>query len=320
MSLGIEAIPYDATAATEWNDTVHRSRNGTFLHNRGFMDYHADRFTDASLLVRRAGNKAPVAVFPANRAGTTLYSHGGLTYGGLLSTVELGLSAHLEAFSRIREYCLQSGIERIIYKAVPRVFHKMPCEEDLYALSQLGARILYREASSVLPLQTRLAYAKGRKWSISKARKAGVRVEEETALDEFHACLREALARHGVTPVHSVTELELLRSRFPQLVRIFSARLDAELVAGVLVFDFGHVVHTQYMAASEHGKTIGALDLIIDTLAGSIFLDRHALSFGISTTCHGQLLNAGLVAQKESFGARCVVHDTYEWLLTQEAR
>lgn len=320
MSKALEVIPYTPGAVSAWNDTVRRSRNGNFLHDRRFMDYHADRFTDASLIIQRAGESKPLAVFPANRVGTELVSHGGLTYGGVICGPELNQSEHLEVFSRIRAHCQESGIERVIYKAVPHVFHRMPCEEDLYALTRLGARLLYREASSVFPLQARLGYSKGRKWSIAKARKAGVYISEEPAVGAFHACLRSALARHGVGPVHTVAELNLLRDRFPQQIRIFAARLENELLAGVLVFDFGHVIHTQYMASSEHGKAIGALDLVIDTLANSIFSDRQAISFGISTTQHGNVLNTGLIAQKESFGARCVVHDTYEWLLSQEAR
>ena len=43
----IQVARYDKSQETEWNSFVGRSKNGTFLFNRGFMDYHADRFTDA---------------------------------------------------------------------------------------------------------------------------------------------------------------------------------------------------------------------------------------------------------------------------------
>ena len=47
------------------------------------MEYHADRFTDYSLLVYD-GNKL-LALLPANRSGDVLYSHAGLTYGGVIA-------------------------------------------------------------------------------------------------------------------------------------------------------------------------------------------------------------------------------------------
>jgi hypothetical protein len=42
--------PYHAEDLETWNRFNQASRNGTFLFDRGYMDYHADRFTDASLM------------------------------------------------------------------------------------------------------------------------------------------------------------------------------------------------------------------------------------------------------------------------------
>src|SRR5260221_7666560 len=63
-----------------WNDFVGRSKNGTFLFHRDYLEYHADRFEDHSLLAFQDQKLA--ALLPANRAGDMLISHGGLTYGG----------------------------------------------------------------------------------------------------------------------------------------------------------------------------------------------------------------------------------------------
>ena len=50
----IQVARYDKSQETEWNSFIGCSKNGTFLFNRGYMDYHADRFTDASLGFRDA--------------------------------------------------------------------------------------------------------------------------------------------------------------------------------------------------------------------------------------------------------------------------
>ena len=70
---------YTDAQAGEWNAFVRSSKNGTFLFDRGYMDYHADRFADASLMCRRDG--CLYALLPANRDGDALYTHQGLTYG-----------------------------------------------------------------------------------------------------------------------------------------------------------------------------------------------------------------------------------------------
>ena len=74
--------------AEEWDAFVRTSKNGTFLHERRFMDYHADRFSDCSLMIYE--DNELVALFPANWDANefVLYSHQGLTYGGLLLTSE----------------------------------------------------------------------------------------------------------------------------------------------------------------------------------------------------------------------------------------
>ena len=67
---------YSAHMAQRWDEAVSSSRNGTFLHLRGYMDYHSDRFADFSLMACDEGRV--VAVMPACREGDTLYSHRGL--------------------------------------------------------------------------------------------------------------------------------------------------------------------------------------------------------------------------------------------------
>ena len=87
------------------------------------------------------------------------------------------------------------------------------------------------------------------------------------------------------------------------------------MLAGALVYDFGRTVHTQYLAASEEGRHLNALSLLLAELIGGVYANRSYFSFGISTEHEGRVLNGGLVAQKERFGARAIVHDFYEWPL-----
>ncbi len=44
-------IPYSINRKETWDAFVQASKNGTFLLQRNFMDYHSDRFFDCSLLI-----------------------------------------------------------------------------------------------------------------------------------------------------------------------------------------------------------------------------------------------------------------------------
>ena len=135
--------------ADEWNLFVAASKNGTFLFDRHFMDYHSDRFCDHSLLVYR--DQRLYALLPANQKDDTLVSHGGLTYGGLVTDSRCSAKGVLDAFTAINEYLRQQGFRHVVYKAVPWIYHQLPAEEDLYALTSVcHARLTIRDISSAI--------------------------------------------------------------------------------------------------------------------------------------------------------------------------
>ena len=140
-----EITPYTPEQKSRWNDFVRRSKNSTFLHNRDYMDYHADRFDDASLLVWQKGRL--VALLPFNRgADGRVVSHSGLTYGGLLLDNRATVENVCEMFAQINKSLKSMGVVGVIYKPVPQIYHLMPAEEDLYAIFNCcNARLVKRE-------------------------------------------------------------------------------------------------------------------------------------------------------------------------------
>ena len=73
---------YSSEDKNQWDAFCDTAKNATFLFKRDFMDYHTNRFEDFSLLLYKEG--VLLALLPANRLETTLYSHQGLTYGGFI--------------------------------------------------------------------------------------------------------------------------------------------------------------------------------------------------------------------------------------------
>lgn len=305
--------PYAQADAGAWDAVVERSRNGNLMHRRGYMDYHADRFVDGSLMVEHHGEA--VAVFPASIHDDTVTSHAGLSYAGLIATHALRAESMLAVFEQIGSHYRALGAERLVYKATPHVFHAYPAEEDLYALHRLGAQLKRRDLSSVISLQEAFRFTPGRRHAIDKAKRAGLRVRSGANPEAFHALLCDVLRKHDAVPTHRLAELRLLQARFPQHIVLHEARIGDVLLAGTLVYDFGRVVHTQYMAVSEEGRRLDALSFLLAELIENTYATRLHFSFGISTEQEGRVLNGGLIAQKEYFGARAVVHDVYEWVL-----
>ena len=299
--------------ADEWNLFVAASKNGTFLFDRRFMDYHADRFCDHSLLVYR--DQRLYALLPANQKDDTLVSHGGLTYGGLVTDSRCSAKGVLDAFTAINEYLRQQGFRHVVYKAVPWIYHQLPAEEDLYALTSVcHARLTIRDISSAIIGDRKIRFSESRKSGIRKAHRQGLTVAESTDFATFWQILNENLTgKYGVRPVHSVAELELLHSRFPEKIRLYMAFDGETPVGGTLLFLTPQVLHTQYISANAFGKQHGAIDLLFDHLINNTYKDYPYIDFGKSTVSDSADLNEQLIFQKEGFGARAVCYDTYEY-------
>jgi hypothetical protein len=306
---GLLVRRYTASDAPAWDALVERSRSRHFLFKRGYMDYHADRFADQSQLVLDGGRL--VAALPANRDGDLAVSHGGLTFGGLVSASALGVRRTLAALAAVRDELSRAGVRELIYKPVPHIYHVVPNEEDLYALSVLGARLVRRDVSCAIRPGAPLPRSKGRRASVARAAREGVTVERSEDFHAFMALEAEALRRrHGVQPVHTGDEMALLAGRFPEHISLHVARRDGALLAGVLVYETEAVAHAQYIAASEEGEAAHATDAVLDHLIRERYRDKRFFDFGISNERDGSL-NEGLMRNKESFGARAVVYDAY---------
>lgn len=308
-----EIRKYDIADRQEWDSFIGKSKNGTFLFKRGYMEYHNDRFEDYSLLVY--DNKKLRAVLPANVKDDILQSHGGLTYGGLISDGCMTTETAMEVFSEINKYLLEQGIEKVVYKPTPWIYHTLPAEEDLYAIIQVcGAKLISREISSTVYLPNRPKFSQLRRRCVNKARRNGIIVRESNDIATFWNILNANLeSRYGVSPVHTEKELSLLASRFPDSIKLFMAYDGEEALGGTLVFVMNEIVHTQYIAASPKGKTVGALDIVFDELINEEFSNYRFFDFGKSTEHHGTWLNKNLIHQKEGFGGRGVCYDVYEW-------
>ena len=309
-----------------WNEFVKQSRQGTFLFDRNYMDYHQDRFHDHSLMIYYKDKL--YALLPANEVVSAsnneipqkeLVSHQGLTYGGLLTCNKMTAELTCETFEAIGNYLKQEGFSKLTYKAIPWIYHKIPSEEDLYALIHVGkASLSAREISTTILLQNKLKFSEQRRRGVNKAKKNSLIIRQSSQEDVFafwNILNNNLQQKYHTRPVHSNEELQLLMSRFPENIIGYSVLKDEEVIAGTIIFITPQVIHTQYIGASEKGKEEGALDLLFDYLINQKKWNAPYFDFGKSTEDRGNYLNTNLIHQKEGFGGRGVAYDTYEWTL-----
>lgn len=305
-------IKYSAENYSEWNRFIAASKNGTFLFHRDFMEYHSDRFRDFSLIVLD-GSK-PIAVLPANISGAEVFSHQGLTYGGLIYTNKLKQAAVLEIFKSILLYLNNGGITKLHYKQTPFIYHTTPAQEVEYALFLVHANVVRRDALSVIENASGVKIAANRMEGVKKGIANAFTVKQS---DDFKRFWNELLipnlkARHDAKPVHTEEEMLRLKALFPNNIKLFILEHEGKIAAGTVLFETDTVVHAQYISSGNDKNETGSLDYLFYHLITSEFKNKKFFDFGISNEQAGRKLNNGLSFWKESYGARTVVQDFYE--------
>lgn len=322
ISAAVEALsvtPYTSELRSEWDAFVRLSRCATFLFERGFMDYHSDRFRDFSLVVRKHGRI--MALLPANTDGDRVYSHQGLTYGGwILPARHFDADDMLQIMRLTVELYRKAGIKELIYKPLPYIYASMPSQEDLYALWRMNAEIVQRDLSVTINLKHNPGFNSQQKRNLKRALQAGagVRQLKDDEVGVFYAMLCENLStRHDASPVHTLDELRLLMGRFPDKMRLVGA-FDAggRLGAATLLFDCAPAVHAQYICSSEEGRAFGLPAMLFEcVIAESASMGYDFFDFGICNEDSGRYLNSGLARQKYGLGGSAVAYDRYRLTL-----
>jgi hypothetical protein len=313
----MEISRYQESDASQWDELISQSPMSTFLHSRRYLSYHGDRFEDVSTVIRD-GNGSLLAVFPAAVDPTnasSVVSHPGITYGGIVHNGSLRGGRMIDALGALGDHYRERGFETLIYKVVPSIYHVAPAADDTYALFRLGA-VRYRcDLSCAIDLQHRLPMSERRKRSLRKARKYEVEVVEGSDfIESLWSVVEDNLKRKfTLRPVHSVQEIARLHSLFPDKIEFIVARLNSDVIAGIVLFMTTRVVHAQYTASSEAGQSVSALDVVLEhAVERAQERGMRYFDFGVSTENDGQLLNEGLYQYKSEYGAGGVVHEFHE--------
>ncbi|MFM9826884.1 GNAT family N-acetyltransferase [Flavobacterium sp.] len=303
---------YQESDYENWNAFIAQAKNATFLFHRDFMEYHKDRFEDYSLIV--LDGEKWVAVLPANSVGDEVFSHQGLTYGGLVYNEKIKLVSVIAIFKSILFFLNENKIDKIHIKIIPSIYHQKPAEELQYALFLAQGQLIRRDTMAVVDLSLNINIASDRKEGIKKGKINRLEIKEVADFEDFwnKILIPNLVLKHQAKPVHSLQEIMNLKLLFPKNIRQFNVYENGVIVAGTTIFESENVAHSQYISGKEGKNNLGGLDVLHHHLLSEVFNNKKFFDFGISNENKGRKLNNGLSYWKESFGASTVVHDFYE--------
>ena len=291
---------------------VENSINGTFLHHREFIEYHEDKFEDVSLVFFEGGH--PIAVFPAEVNNGQVSSHRGLTYEGWI--VIGGLSQETlrkMVLGTIRWY-QSRGFQTMAIKSVPEFLCRGSQKDLIEAIQSTDPEISEKAVfhTTALPYQIT---DRGRKWGQKKAIAFGLELKVSDDFEGFWEKVLEPLLEDKFqnTPVHSLKEILLLKSRFPENIMIYTAYKDGEILAGTVLFIDRGFLHAQYIASTKNGRKYRALDLLFAGIIEEFKSNKKHLSLGSSCDSRTGIPIPGLVRWKESLGAIPVEVPRFYW-------
>lgn len=308
----IEIKPYKQENSEAWNNFIAEADNSNFLFNRNFMDYHSDRFNDCSVMLYE--ENILTGVFPANKKNSSVYSHQGLTYGGLILKERRNEKKLIKYYYELFKYFHDNGATELIYKPIPNYLSKTVNDFEHFVLNMLSAELTKIDTAFIIDTREELKFQERRKRSIKKGIKANTEIRKDNDFEAFwnKILVPNLKEKFGTKPVHTFEEITLLQKRFPDKIKQVNAYINNEIVAGVTLFEFDKAIHCQYISSNDEGRDSGAIDLLFEDLINRSKGAFTYLSLGTANN-EGNDLNLGLCDWKEGWGSKIWAHFHYKF-------
>lgn len=305
-----KVVKYQPEYKLVWDAFVKHSKNATFLFHRDFMEYHQDRFEDYSLLVFKENNV--VALLPANVTEHIVYSHQGLTYGGLILAdgIEESLLENIQ--NEIFSYLKNDRAKYLVVKVLPEIYSS-EAKHCLKIYSKNNNHVVENQ-NMVLAIDYNSDF-KIHKTKLKRFKKldSSFRIKEGRSelVNFWNALLVPRLKeKYQSKPVHSLSEIEYLQSKFKNEIVQYNIYKDESLLAGITIFIKGKTVKSQYGIASVEGEKNYALDILFVYLIEK-FRNEGKQYFSMGTVNNSSELgySKGMLKQKQEFGCRVYMQD-----------
>ncbi len=263
------------------------------------MEYHTPQFEDHSLIVESNGHW--LAIFPAHQKDTIIFSHQGLTFGGWIGSMEMTTETYEAVIAATLTYYKRAGFLGLEFKPGFYPLHLTPVDFKKFGFEKTGAKPVY-----LLDLPT-MEFPKSKMQGVKKAEKAGIYLERDGQFEPFWELLTATYEQKlGIRPVHTLIEIKKLATQHSILQ--YNVYQKNTLLAGATVYAFDDIIRTQYLAVSDEGKALGAMDFLMYHL---IQAKVKLLDLGGVTDPRTDQPTETLSWWKKSFGAKA--HESEVW-------
>lgn len=246
------------------------------------------------------------AVLPANRVEDTVYSHQGLTYGGLVLPKKVKTEAVFNILDTIVGFLKKHEISTLLVKQLPAFYTKVNADEfDCYVFQNEG-NIIRKDMNLAFPLFVEELLSKSKFKHYKKSEKFDFKIVENSDFQGFwdKVLIPRLAEKHQAKPVHTLKEIEYLGNKFPENIKQYNVYYQGEIVAGITTFETNFVVKSQYGATTQLGEKVRALDFLYFELFKKYrHLGKHFFDMGVVTDTSFEFnYNSGLLQQKEELG------------------
>lgn len=301
---------YTSAWKSHWDTVVRRAHNGHFMFERDFMEYHADRFDDHSLLF--LDDDTPMAVLPAHRKGEDLISHQGLPFAGLVWVDAVRMSAMSNVVQILIDHLKANGLARLIYTPVPAPYKRFHDDGDVYQLERVGALLRETKVSCAVRVGTSPGIATTRGKHMRRAQRNGLQIDPKLDMARAYEMISTFLEKKSYRPpVHTLDELQLLARRFPDQIHVHGIFKEDSLLHSIISFHSESCIRLQYMGGTEQGREHYAPDFFYALLFQDPVNQGRWIDFGTSMDLATGELDPELHWYKESFGGRSSLVRTF---------
>jgi len=302
----MNVIIYEKNHEQAWNNFVEKV-DFPFFFNRKYMEYHEDRFKDYSLLLIK--NEIILALLPANIFENQIYSHQGLTFGGLICNKNIPLKIYFEYWQHILNFLKNNHIQALNLRAQPSFVIFDDRQQSI--LNLIGATLVKNQNNVIVDNTSLNTLHLRKKRNLKKSVNISFKIEKKETINDFWKILSNVLqVKHNKKPVHTVEEINFLMNNFPKNILHYVISVDNKICAGIILFKYSNqsnIFHIQYMAANDFAHKFSLLDrLIVEIFT---IYPQSVFSFGISDVEND--INWGLLQWKMEFGGRIVQQASY---------